>query len=308
MKYELITILGPTAVGKTKLAANLANKFNGEIISADSRQVYRGMDIGTGKDYSDYFVSGKQVPFHLIDIAEPNEEFNLFRFRKEFDLVFEKIKRQNKTPFLVGGTGLYLSAILKGYNLVDANLNGKRYDKLIKLSEEELSKKLLELNPAQHNTTDLRIKERIVKAIIIAEAEKDQSKIHKSKSVKSLVIGITKSRDEIKKYITGRLKARLNERMIEEVETLIKSGITKEKLEFFGLEYKFVSRYLSGELNYNDMFQKLNSAIHRFAKRQMTWFRKMEREGVNINWIDGPDVNAGIKIIESQFLISSSKN
>ncbi len=308
MKYELITILGPTAVGKTKLAAYLANKFNGEIISADSRQVYRGMDIGTGKDYSDYFVSGKQVPFHLIDIAEPSEEFNLFRFRKEFDLVFEKIKRQNKTPFLVGGTGLYLSAILKGYNLVDANLNGKRFDQLIDLSEEELSQKLLELNPAQHNTTDLRIKERIVKAIIIAEAEKDQSKIHKSKSVKSLVIGITKSRDEIKKNITGRLKARLNEGMIEEVETLIKSGITKEKLEFFGLEYKFISRYLSGELNYNDMFQKLNSAIHGFAKRQMTWFKKMEREGININWIDGPDVNAGMKIIESQFFNTSSKN
>ena len=308
MKYELITILGPTAVGKTKLAALLANKFNGEIISADSRQVYKGMDIGTGKDYSDYIINGEQVPHHLIDLLEPSEEFNLFIFRKEFDLAIEKINRQNKTPFLVGGTGLYLSAILKGYNLVDADLSGARFDQLVKLSEEELSQKLLELNPAQHNTTDLKIKERIVKAIIISEAEKDQSKTQNSKAVSSLIIGINKNRDEIKKNITARVKARLKEGMIKEVETLIRSGITKEKLEFFGLEYKFVSRYLAGELNYNDMFQKLNSAIHSFAKRQMTWFRKMEREGININWIDGPDVDAAEKIIESQFFNTSSKN
>ena len=308
MKYELITILGPTAVGKTKLAALLANKFNGEIISADSRQVYKGMDIGTGKDYSDYIINGEQVPYHLIDLLEPSEEFNLFIFRKEFDLAIEKINRQNKTPFLVGGTGLYLSAILKGYNLVDADLSGARFDQLVKLSEEELSQKLLELNPAQHNTTDLKIKERIVKAIIISEAEKDQSKTQNSKAVSSLIIGINKNRDEIKKNITARVKARLKEGMIKEVETLIRSGITKEKLEFFGLEYKFVSRYLAGELNYNDMFQKLNSAIHSFAKRQMTWFRKMEREGININWIDGPDVDAAEKIIESQFFNTSSKN
>ena len=194
MKYELITILGPTAVGKTKLAALLANKFNGEIISADSRQVYKGMDIGTGKDYSDYIINGEQVPHHLIDLLEPSEEFNLFIFRKEFDLAIEKINRQNKTPFLVGGTGLYLSAILKGYNLVDADLSGARFDQLVKLSEEELSQKLLELNPAQHNTTDLKIKERIVKAIIISEAEKDQSKIQNSKAVSSLIIGINKKR------------------------------------------------------------------------------------------------------------------
>ena len=308
MKYELITILGPTAVGKTKLAALLANKFNGEIISADSRQVYKGMNIGTGKDYSDYIINGEQVPHHLIDLLEPSEEFNLFRFRKEFDLAIGKIRRQNKTPFLVGGTGLYLSAILKGYNLVDADLSGARFDQLVKLSEEELSQKLLELNPAQHNTTDLKVKERIVKAIIISEAEKDQSKTQNSKAVSSLIIGINKNRDEIKKNITARVKARLKEGMIKEVETLIRSGITKEKLEFFGLEYKFVSRYLAGELNYNDMFQKLNSAIHNFAKRQMTWFRKMEREGININWIDGPDVDAAEKIIESQFFNTSSKN
>jgi tRNA dimethylallyltransferase len=308
MKYELITILGPTAVGKTKLAATLANKFNGEIISADSRQVYKGMDIGTGKDYSDYVINGEQVPYHLIDLLEPSEEFNLFRFRKEFDLAIEKINRQNKTPFLVGGTGLYLSAILKGYNLVDADLSGARFDQLVKLSEEELSQKLLELNPAQHNTTDLKVKERIVKAIIISEAEKDQSKTQNSKAVSSLTIGINKNRDEIKKNITARVKARLKEGMIKEVETLIRSGITKEKLEFFGLEYKFVSRYLAGELNYNDMFQKLNSAILNFAKRQMTWFRKMEREGININWIDGPDVDAAEKIIVSQFFNTSSKN
>ena len=307
MKYELITILGPTAVGKTRVAASLAYKFNGEIISADSRQVYKNMDIGTGKDYSDYFINGEQIPFHLIDIAEPSEEFNLYRFRKEFDLAFEKIKGQNRIPFLVGGTGLYLSAILKGYNLVDADLNSDRFDQLMKLSNEELSNKLLQINPNQHNTTDLKIKERIVKAIIISEAEKDLSKIHRSKAVSSLVIGISKNREEIKKNITARLKARLNQGMIEEVETLIRTGIKKEKLEFFGLEYKFISKYLNGDLNYNDMFQKLNSAIHSFAKRQMTWFRKMEKEGIKINWIEGPDIIAGEKIIESQFIAKSSK-
>ncbi|MBL1214397.1 MAG: tRNA (adenosine(37)-N6)-dimethylallyltransferase MiaA [Ignavibacteriae bacterium] len=301
MKYELITILGPTAVGKTRLAAKLAHRFNGQIISADSRQVYRGMDIGTGKDIADYTVNQKTIPYHLIDILPPNEEFNLFSFKKEFDTAFEKIKKKNKTPFLVGGTGLYLSAILKGYNLVDADFNSERFNQLMNLSQETLAETLLKINPEQHNTTDLKIKERIVKAIIIAEAEKDKSKIKKSEAINSLVIGVSRSRDEIKKSITSRLKTRLDEGMIDEVKNLIESGVPKEKLEFFGLEYKFISRYIYNEINYNDMFQKLNSAIHSFAKRQMTWFRKMEREGIRIHWINGPDEKAAAEIIDLEY-------
>jgi tRNA dimethylallyltransferase len=301
MKYDLITILGPTAVGKTKLAAKLADVFKGEIISADSRQIYKGMDLGTGKDYSDYIVNDVKIPYHLIDIAEPTEEFNLFRFKKEFEFVFAKIKQKEKLPFLVGGTGLYLSAILNDYKLADAELNGVRFEELMKCGIEELREKLLKLNPDQHNTTDLKFKERIAKAIIIAEAANHIRKDAESTQVNSLVIGVLKNRDEIKKAITERLKNRLQEGMIDEVKKLIDCGVTKVKLEFFGLEYKFVGRYLFGELNYNDMFQKLNSAIHSFAKRQMTWFRKMEREGIKINWIDGPDFNAAEKLIRKEF-------
>jgi tRNA dimethylallyltransferase len=301
MKYELITILGPTAVGKTGLAAKLAYRFNGEIISADSRQVYKGMDIGTGKDLTDYTVNDVKIPYHLIDILKPTEEFNLFRFKKEFDAAFNNIKKSNHIPFLVGGTGLYLSAILKGYNLVDVDFSGERYDLLMNLREDELIDILQKTSPELHNTTDLKIKERIVKAILVAEAEKDKSKIISSEAVNSLVIGVSKSRDEIKKSITARLRKRLDEGMIEEVRNLREAGVSKEKLEFFGLEYKFISRYINNELNYNDMFQKLNSAIHSFAKRQMTWFRKMEREGINISWINGPDEKAAAEIIESEY-------
>ena len=306
MKYELITILGPTAVGKTGLAAKLASRFNGEIISADSRQVYKEMDIGTGKDLSDYTVNDVKIPYHIINILKPTEEFNLFRFKKEFDSAFNKIKKSNYIPFLVGGTGLYLSAILKGYNLVDADFSGERFHQLINLSKVELVEILKKTNPDLHNSTDLKIKERIVKAILVAEAEKDKSKIIRSEEINSLVIGVSKSREEIKKSITARLKKRLDEGMIEEVRDLQKAGVSKEKLEFFGLEYKFISRYINNELNYNDMFQKLNSAIHSFAKRQMTWFRKMEREGININWIYGPDEKAAVKIIESEYFKNSA--
>jgi tRNA dimethylallyltransferase len=307
MKYELITILGPTAVGKTGLAAKLAYRFNGEIISADSRQVYKGMDIGTGKDLTDYTVNDVKIPYHLIDILKPTEEFNLFRFKKEFDAAFNNIKKSNHIPFLVGGTGLYLSAILKGYNLVDVDFSGERYDLLMNLREDELIDILQKTSPELHNTTDLKIKKRIVKAILVAEVEKDKSKIISPEAVNSLVIGVSKSRDEIKKSITARLRKRLDEGMIEEVRNLREAGVSKEKLEFFGLEYKFISRYINNELNYNDMFQKLNSAIHSFAKRQMTWFRKMEREGININWINGPDEKAAAEIIESEYFKSPLK-
>lgn len=297
--FNLITILGPTATGKTKLAAFLASKLNGEIISADSRQVYKFMDIGTGKDLSDYIVDGNSVPYHLINIAEPTEEFNLYRFKKDFFKAFEKIKVAGKLPFLVGGTGMYLSAILQNYKLNKADFSQYRITELENYSEEKLREILISLNPKQHNITDLIDKERTIKAILVEEANRFDENQDKA-SVSSLTIGIKLDRDEIKRRITARLKKRLDEGMIDEVKNLLDMGISHNKLSFFGLEYKFISQYLKDELNYNDMYQKLNSAIHSFAKRQMTWFRKMEREGVKIKWFDGKDYNEVLNFINEQ--------
>lgn len=299
MPINLITILGPTATGKTKLASQLAKEFKGEIISADSRQVYKRMDIGTGKDLNDYEIEGELIPYHLIDIIEPEEEYNLFRFKNDFKKSYEEITDRNKLPFLVGGSGLYLSSILQNYNMQEVEFSEERINKLNKLSVEELQSQLKDINPVLHNTTDLRDKKRIINAIIVS---KNSSPKNTGKSpINSLNIGISLPRTEIKKKITERLKLRLQNGMVEEVEELIASGITFEKLKFFGLEYKFIALYLQKEINYNDMFQKLNSAIHNFAKRQMTWFKKMEKEGIKINWIEGPDFNHSKKMILKKF-------
>ena len=297
--FNLVTLLGPTATGKTKLAAFLAKQLNGEIISADSRQVYKYMDIGTGKDLSDYVVDNINVPNHLINIAEPTEEYNLFRFKSDFYKSFEKIQASGKLPLLVGGTGMYLSSILQNYKLHKVDLSINRISELENYSEEKLKELLLSIKPKQHNITDLVSKERIIKAILIEEANQFEN-IQSQNSISSLNIGIDLERTQIKKRITYRLKKRLEEGMIEEVKNLLDMGITHNKLSFFGLEYKFISQYLQGELNYNDMYQKLNSAIHSFAKRQMTWFRKMEREGVNINWFDGKDYDAVLSFIRKR--------
>ena len=300
MNYNLITILGPTAVGKTHLAAQLANRFNGEIISADSRQVYIGMDIGTGKDISDYNVEGKIIPNHLIDVIKPEDEFNLFLFNNFFYESFSNITSRGKVPLLVGGTGLYVHSILNGYKLNKVDFDKTHYEELNELDTKELNEKLKKLNPSLHNTTDLLVKERIIHAIMIAEKENDNEALKKS-VINSLTIGIRLEREEIKKRITERLTFRLQNGMIEEVKRLIDNGISFERLNLFGLEYKFIGKYLNGELSYNDMHQKLNSAIHSFAKRQMTWFRKMEREGVIINWVDGPNYDEALKLISKHF-------
>ena len=300
MSYNLITILGPTAAGKTKLAAKLAKEFDGEIISADSRQVYRHMNIGTGKDLDDYSVKGRIIRYHLIDVIEPTEEFSLYKFNQLFYQSFNEINRRNKIPFLVGGTGLYISSILKGYLLSKANLSKKNLELFDRYSTEELKNILLETSSQLHNTTDLLDKERIIKAIIVASASAGSSP--ERNSISSLVMGIKLPRIEIKKRITERLKFRLDNGMLTEVENLLKNGISHNKLIFFGLEYKFIDLYLRKELTYNDMFQKLNSAIHNFAKKQMTWFRKMEKEGIRINWIEGPDFEQAKKIIVENYL------
>ena len=289
MDYNLITILGPTATGKTRIAAQLARDINGEIISADSRQVYRYMDIGTGKDLIEF--QKANVSYHLIDIIDPSEEYNLFRFTKDFQTSFKEITKKNKIPILVGGTGLYISAILQSYYLPEID-NEKELENLEQLTIPELEKILLKLKPKFHNITDLNDKERLIRAILIEKSRKQNQDT--PPNLNSLNIGIKLEREEIKNRITKRLKERLSNGMIEEVQDLLQKGISSEKLNYFGLEYKFVGQYINGKLNYNDMFQKLNSSIHNFAKRQMTWFRKMEREGVKINWFS-PDNYLAIK-------------
>ena len=295
MRTNLITILGPTATGKTRLAAQLAQKYNGEIISADSRQVYIGMDIGTGKDYNDYIINNTKINYHLIDIISPKQEFNLFLFKELFAKSFSDVTSRDKLPFLVGGTGLYISSIIQNYDLKKADFNSDRIPELEQKSQDELQNLLIKLIPKIHNTHDLSSKERMIKAILVAEANqrlKDFPKIN------SLVLGVKMNRDEIKRRITERLRKRLDEGMIDEVKRLIESGVTFERLASFGLEYKFLSMHLKGELSYDEMFQKLNTAIHKFSKRQMTWFRKMEREGVKINWLNGADFDAACILID----------
>lgn len=295
MPAELITILGPTASGKTKLAVKLAKEFNGEILSADSRQVYRRMNIGTGKDLEDYSIDGSQVDYHLIDIVDPEEEFNLFEFKNKFYQIFNEIILKGKLPFLVGGTGLYISSILQNYKLKKADFNSDRAEELRSLSLEALQNILYSVKSDIHNKSDLSKKERIVRAILIAEAESGLSVDFPP--VNYAAIGIKADRGVIKDRITQRLIKRLKSGMIEEVENLVQSGVTSEKLDSFGLEYRYIGRYLNGELDYEEMFQKLNHAIHNFAKRQMTWFRKMEREGVIINWIQADDYSGARQII-----------
>lgn len=285
MKQKLIVILGPTAVGKTKFGVELADRFNGEIISADSRQVYKRMDIGTGKDLSDYKIGNRQIPCHLIDILDPTEEFDLFKFQKLFKDLYTKITARKRIPFLVGGTALYIHSILKNYQLAHVDFTSSRKIELQQLSIDELKTMLSAKISKLHNTTDLIEKERMIKAILISENQDSVSEEVQNEFT-FLVIGLMDNRESIKSNITDRLKYRLQNGMIEEVEALVEYGITFEKLDYFGLEYKFIGKYIKGELSYNDMYQKLNSAIHKFAKRQMTWFRKMEREGIEIHWVD----------------------
>lgn len=300
MQYNLITILGPTAVGKTRLGALLANKFDGEIISADSRQVYKGMDVGTGKDLKDYEVEGRTIPYYLIDVYDPNREYNLFYFYKMFFEAFHNIEKKNKIPFLVGGTGLFIHSILKDYSLNEVKFNQSRFNELNELDYDELSARLIKLQPKQHNTTDLVTKERVIKALLIVE-EKEQHSIEHKKEISSLVIGVGLPREVVRKRITERLKERLKGGMIEEVERLILEGVTFARLEQLGLEYKYVAKYLQNELTYELMFERLNTAIHQFAKRQMTWYRKMEREGIVINWIEGADYEHAEKLIMEKY-------
>ena len=287
----MITILGPTASGKTPVAARLAAEIGGEIISADSRQVYRRMDIGTGKDLADYVVDGKLIPYHLIDIREPGTKYNLFEYQQDFFDAYQDIRSRGVVPILCGGTGLYIEAVLKGYKLSPVPQNQELRDSLEGKSLEELTQMLTELKAKtgsnMHNTTDVDSCQRAIRAIEI-ESYNLQHPLPKRElpPVESVIIGIDIDRELRREKITRRLKARLEEGMVDEVKALLAEGIPADDLIYYGLEYKFVTEYLVGQTSYDEMFTRLEIAIHQFAKRQMTWFRGMERRGFDINWID----------------------
>ena len=284
---KMITILGPTASGKTPVAARLAAEIGGEIISADSRQVYRRMDIGTGKDLGDY----GGVPYHLIDICEPRTKYNLFQYQQDFYDVYQDIRSRGVVPILCCGTGLYIEAVLKGYKLSPVPQNQPLRDSLEGKSLETLTQMLTELKARNgsnmHNTTDVDSCQRAIRSIEIETYNLEHpTPCRELPPVESVIIGISIDRELRREKITRRLKARLEEGMISEVQALLDEGIAPDDLIYYGLEYKFVTEYLTGQCSYDEMFQRLEIAIHQFAKRQMTWFRGMERRGFTINWID----------------------
>ena len=286
-KFDMVTILGPTASGKTEVAVKLALKFGGEVISADSRQIYRNMDLGTGKDIEEYRVDGIDVPYHLIDIAEAGYQYNVFEFQRDFLKAYKAIREKRSFPVMCGGSGMYLEAILKSYRLIQVPVNEERRAELQLLSLEDLTE-ILKHYKSINNTSDTENKKRAIRAIEIEEfclahPETDLS----FPAINSLIVGVKYDRDSRRQRITARLKQRLDNGMIDEVQKLMDNGLKPEDLTYYGLEYKYLTLFITGKLTYDEMFEGLNTAIHQFAKRQMTWFRKMERDGFDIKWLDG---------------------
>ncbi len=285
--YDLLVVTGPTASGKTALAAAISYNLGGEIISADSRQVYRGMNLGTGKDYDDYLVNGVQIPCHLIDIADPGYKFNVFEYQREFIKVYSDLKKRNIFPVVCGGSGMYADSIITGYRMLEVPADSGLRFELEKKSIEELKNILLTFKNL-HNKTDIDTRKRVIRAIEIEYFTRNKGKqISDFPIIKPLVVGVTFERDTRRKRISDRLRQRLDSGMVEEVKQLIDKGINTETLIYYGLEYKFITLYLTGEISYEEMVRDLEIAIHQFAKRQMTWFRGMEKRGIRIHWIDG---------------------
>lgn len=300
---DLVTILGPTASGKTSLAAALAATINSEIISADSRQVYRGMDIGTGKDLADYAINGRHIPYHLIDIVDPGYKYNVFEYQRDFLTAYQAIKEKGRLPILCGGTGMYLESVLKGYKLLPVPENQALRTQLSGKSLEELTN-ILEQYKTLHNTTDVDTAKRAIRAIEIEEYYLHTPVEERSfPQLKSLIIGVDIDRNLRREKISRRLKQRLEDGMVEEIRGLIRKGIQPEDLIYYGLEYKYITLYAIGRITYEEMFRDLEIAIHQFAKRQMTWFRGMERRGFTIYWI-----NAALPMEEKIDLIQNKLN
>ncbi len=287
LKYDILIITGPTASGKTALAVALADRLNGEIISADSRQVYRSMDIGTGKDYDDYLAGGRRIPYHLIDIADPGYKYNVFEYQRDFMRVYDDMKQRKVFPVLCGGSGMYIDSIVSGYKMLAVPPDPYLRARLEQKSMDELVE-ILSSYKSLHNQTDIDTKKRVIRAI---EIEQFNSKVSSKQTslpeLKYIIAGVKTDRDTRRRRISERLQKRFDAGMADEVRRLLASGISEENLIYYGLEYKYITLYLSGKIDYDIMFRELEIAIHQFAKRQMTWFRGMERKGIVINWIDG---------------------
>jgi tRNA dimethylallyltransferase len=285
--FDILVVTGPTASGKTALAAAIANRVGGEIISADSRQVYRGMNLGTGKDYDDYHVNGKDIPCHLIDIADPGYKYSVFEYQRDFKKVYSDLKKRKIFPVVCGGSGMYADSIITGYKMFEVPPDSGLRIELEKKSMEEL-REILATYKSLHNTTDIDTKKRVIRAIEIEHSSRNLgSHYSEFPKIKSLLTGILFDRDTRRKRISERLKQRFDSGMIDEVKNLIDRGINIDTLIYYGLEYKFITLYLTGKISYQEMIRDLEIAIHQFAKRQMTWFRGMEKKGIKINWIDG---------------------
>ncbi len=285
----MITILGATATGKTELATNVSYHIDAEIISADSRQVYQGMDIGTGKDIESYQVKGKTIPYHLIDIVKAGTEYNIYNYQQDFLKAYQSIQKKEKPTVFCGGSGLYLEAIILGYDLAPVPENTALRTACENQSIEALQKELKTLQPNLHNTTDLQDRNRLIRALEIAYHKKNYPQSHPPfPKIENTIFGVHFERSVIRKRITERLQQRLeSHQLINEVEHLLSQGVSEDMLKFYGLEYRYVTDYISGNLTYDEMFRQLNTAIHQFAKRQMTWFQRMEKKGITINWING---------------------
>lgn len=299
----LLTILGPTACGKTALAVAVADRLNGEIISADSRQVFRGMDIGTGKDLDEYNLEGRSIPCHLIDIRDAGEEYNLYQFQNDFINAYNAILARGRRPIMCGGTGMYVESIIRAYQLPDAPIDEDYRSDLERFSDEELTERLASYIKL-HNHTDTETRDRLVRALEIQEFRKEHPEAFtRLPEMRHLVVGVSFPREVVVERIGIRLRQRLENGMIDEVKRLLDSGVPKERLLKYGLEYKHVARYLTEDYPYESMYENLYTDIRRFSKRQMTWFRRMERNGVNINWIDGTnDMNSKVdKVLQLYF-------
>lgn len=287
MTTKLLTITGPTACGKTSLAAELAYQLGGEIISADSRQVFRGMDIGTGKDLADYHLHGVDIPYHLIDIHDAGYEYNVYQFQNDFIRAFNDITSRGRQPILCGGTGMYIEAVVKGYQLADAPIDPEFRQRMEAYSDEELTARLASLIKL-HNHTDTETRDRLLRALEIQEYHlQHPDEYPHMPDMEHLIIGVSYPRAQVIERIGIRLRQRLEEGMVEEVQRLLDSGVPAERLLRYGLEYKHITRYLRNECSYEEMYENLYTDIRRFSKRQMTWFRRMERQGIPIHWIDG---------------------
>jgi len=303
---NLIVVLGPTASGKTTFAVNLAYCLKSEIISADSRQIYKGMNLGTGKDLIDYTIHNENIPYYLIDILDAGCKYNVYEYQRDFVTVFKNLTEKNMVPILCGGTGMYIEAVLKNYNLVEVPINEELRTRLDIFSDAELIKILAEKKPL-HNVSDTTIRERTIRAIEIADFHENNSKnISEKPQINPIIFGIRYNREIERINITQRLQQRLEDGMIKEVELLLKNGVNATNLMYYGLEYKFLTLHVTGEISYKEMFEKLNTAIHQFAKRQMTWFRKMEKNGAKIHWIDGSETTKNKIEIAQKILLETN--